>query len=114
MCDESHEWKIYKTRDEIIDQDKLCPYGHYIVTMVKETFLDDVLIKLHPAGVMDNGSQKQISGRGKYYIIISNIDETETRSSIKSYWWKEAIEIAQRFDKRSFTEGLKFWDMWKL
>lgn len=114
-CDFGEEWKIVKDSKPLLtSEDMVCVKGHEAITVEFFPFVDDVVITFIPAGVISNEVKNTISGRGLYYIKISKMDDTVERISAKAYSWKEAVEIAQRFDKRTFDEALKFWDMWKL
>lgn len=103
-----------KDFSEFSDIEKTCPNGHEIITASRYELVDNVVIKFIPAEAAKEHSNKDPIYRGQYYISISNIEGTEEKVSEKVYWWKEAAEIGQRFDKRTFAEGLKFSDMWKL
>lgn len=114
-CDFGDSWKVSKNDfNQFFDSEKICPNGHEIITATKYEYIDDVIIKFLPAGVIRENSNNDPINRGHYYLSISNHDQSVEKTSIKPYSWKEVIGLAQRFDKRSFEEGLKFWELWKL
>ena len=54
--------------------------------------------------------KQQVDGRGKYYIVISNLAGTQQRVSKKVYSWEEIYKISKRFDKRLFEWALNYWE----
>ncbi|MGL6345118.1 MAG: hypothetical protein ACRC80_38945 [Waterburya sp.] len=110
MCDYGHQWSLFVDDDEPEKEEhSLCPEGHQAVICKNLPVVDDIQITFRPAGRIVDQVKNQISLRGKYYIVISDISETWKKKSQKAYSWKEAIEIATNFDKRSVDWALKYW-----
>ncbi|MHC5824488.1 MAG: hypothetical protein ACYT04_53780 [Nostoc sp.] len=111
MCDFGHQWTLFKDKQDPEDSgDCVCSEGHPAVTLSKEPALDDVEITFRPAGRVVDTVKEQVHGRGKYYIVISNLAGTQERVSKKVYSWEEIYQIGKRFDKRSFEWALTYWE----
>lgn len=111
MCDFGHQWTLFKDEDDPeCEGDCLCSSGHEAVTLIRQPAIDDVQITFRPAGRVADRVTGQVVGRGKYYLVISDILGTQERVSEKQYTWEKACQIAQKFDKRSFEWALKYWE----
>ena len=110
MCDYGHQWTLFMDDSQPEKENhSLCPDGHQAVVYKKLPVINDIQITFRPAGRIVDIVKNQISLRGKYYVVISDISETREKVSQKAYSWKEAVEIATNFDKRSVDWALKYW-----
>ncbi len=103
MCDFGHQWTLFKNANEPeIDSDCLCPEeGHEAVTMTRKPALDDVQIIFRPAVRIVDPVKGQVAGRGRYYLVITDLDGQEERISRISYTWVEVCHHARNFHNRS-------------
>ena len=110
MCDSGHQWILYKDgNDPALDSDCHCTEGHQAVTMMRSPALNDVQITFRPAGRIVDSVTGQVYGKGKYYIVITNMDGNQEEISKKIYSWEEAFKAAKIFDNQSFEMALKMW-----
>lgn len=110
-CDFGHEWILFRDeKDPELESERVCPDGHEVITKRCEKAIDDTQITFRPAGRILDPIKGQEFMRGRYYVVLSNLDGTTELVSNVTFTWDEACRFAQRFDKRPFDWTLKQWD----
>ena len=103
ICDYGHRWTLFREENAAArPEDSLCPLGHYAVTLHKSRPLDRVQITLRPAAIIVDDVTGQVRWERRYWFVISSdIENTEERISGKPYLWREVLALAERFQGRS-------------
>lgn len=111
-CDFGHTWTIFREESTPENEkDTLCPEaGHSAVTLKKEKPLDQVVIIFRPAARVVDPVKNQKGFEDKYYLVFRNIEETEELVSEQLYSYSEAINSAQKFNKRSWEWTKEWWE----
>jgi hypothetical protein len=83
MCDFGHQWTLFRDEADPEQDDYICPFGHEAITLTKLSTVNDVQVTFRPAGRIENQRTGEVSLRGRYYIVISDIAGMQERVSDK-------------------------------
>ena len=109
--DFGHEWVLFRDeQDPEQESERICPEGHQVITKRREKAIDDTQVTFRPAGRIVDPVKGQELMRGRYYVVLSNMDSSQELVTKSTFSWDEACQFAQRFDKRPFEWTLKQWD----
>ena len=105
----------YAIKDEKEDRfakDVSSPWDEGVEALTAQFYypVDNAIVAIFPA----KSSQKKndVNGdkyKGKYLLILSNVDETEKYNSYRMYSWEEASKIMYLLKDLSFKAALRVW-----
>jgi hypothetical protein len=111
--DRHKNWFVVKDEQaNKFETDTVSPWDSNIEAHTVQLFypLDNAIITFFPAqSVQLKSTPNNTFFKGMYFIILSNVADTEHYSSYKMYKWEDVIQIASYFKDMSFKIALKIW-----
>ena len=96
VCDYGHAWGGFF--EEEADISMQCSEGHEAVTCSKQLPVDQVQIKITPAGRIADTITKKPTFERQVWIVVSDIQGSWEYQSQKIYSWREAEQIVRLFE----------------
>ncbi len=109
-CDFGHEWVLYRDEDVAeSESDSYCPEGHPAVTLIKERPVDEVQITFRPAARIVDPVKFQVIMKGRYSLVLTDINEMQQLVSKQSFRWHEVVQLAAMFRGLSWSDTADLW-----
>jgi len=109
-------WVIKNESEDRFAKDVVSPWNDDVEALLAVKFypVDNAILTLYHA----KSSQKKddVNGdnyKGWYFVILSNVEETERYNSYRMYRWDDAIQIMNSLKDLSFKAALRIWKLKK-
>jgi hypothetical protein len=76
----------------------------------REIPIDECALTIHPAAAVTNEANEHVMYQGLYYLVLSDRDGQEQRTSAKNYGLSDACQLAERLLGRPRERALLLWD----
>lgn len=110
-CDLAHHWVVERDDDlEPEASEKICSEGHPAVTESRYPAVDQVEIRLRPAGRIVNPQRsrtRQTLHENKYFLVLSTVGGRDETVSEKVYDWRTVLGLMERFQGRPVAESIE-------
>lgn len=111
MCDYGHAWTIFRDKDaQESESDARCSYGHYAVTLSKDIPVDEVQITIQPAGFIADPVKQNIFMEGMYWLVITDMDDTESLKSTRAYTLEGVLKLVRKFAGLTKEAAWALWE----
>jgi hypothetical protein len=115
QCDYGHSWTLFRDENSVEQPEDIhCPEGHEAIILKKSRPIDRLEITFRPAGFTSDKITNKLWGEKRYRLILSDLENVETRTSRITYSWQEVIQLADRFKDIAAESAWNLWNTLEL